>query len=244
MSTKPFVYQDPFPLGKDETTYRKIEGSEKYITGGEICRQGRRPGLPRGALDPGQRGHAGCLLPAASGPQRAGSQDPRRPRGLHERQGRGPGLPAQRRDRRPVRPAGLPGYRHRHRGRQEGTAGLDRRQGRGVALQGDLQDLHRGKPALLPDRGPGHVRGDQHRHQPAGPDRHPGHRRRLLQIPLHGQGGRFRQQDHALPGDQGAADTGQALQVPGRKDEIPGHRRLPALPYRLRHRRHLGRRRA
>ena len=31
MSTKPFVYQDPFPLAKDETTYRKIEGSEKYV---------------------------------------------------------------------------------------------------------------------------------------------------------------------------------------------------------------------
>src|SRR5450631_2242613 len=31
MSTKPFVYQDPFPLGKDETTYRKLEDSEKYI---------------------------------------------------------------------------------------------------------------------------------------------------------------------------------------------------------------------
>ncbi|AAR34321.1 fumarate hydratase [Geobacter sulfurreducens] len=32
MSTKPFVYQDPFPLGKDETKYRKIEGSEKHVT--------------------------------------------------------------------------------------------------------------------------------------------------------------------------------------------------------------------
>ena len=31
MSVKPFVYQDPFPLAKDETKYRKIEGSEKYI---------------------------------------------------------------------------------------------------------------------------------------------------------------------------------------------------------------------
>src|SRR6185369_14873386 len=31
MPTKPFVYQDPFPLAKDETTYRKIEGSEKYV---------------------------------------------------------------------------------------------------------------------------------------------------------------------------------------------------------------------
>jgi len=32
MSTKPFVYQDPYPQGKDETKYRKIEGSEKYVT--------------------------------------------------------------------------------------------------------------------------------------------------------------------------------------------------------------------
>ncbi len=26
-----FVYQEPFPLGKDETTYRKLDGSEQYI---------------------------------------------------------------------------------------------------------------------------------------------------------------------------------------------------------------------
>jgi len=32
MSTKPFVYQDPYPLGKDGTNYRKIEGSEQYVT--------------------------------------------------------------------------------------------------------------------------------------------------------------------------------------------------------------------
>jgi len=32
MPTKPFVYQDPYPLGKDRTQYRKIEGSEKYVT--------------------------------------------------------------------------------------------------------------------------------------------------------------------------------------------------------------------
>lgn len=31
MSTKPFVYQDPYPLGKDSTNYRKIEGSEQYV---------------------------------------------------------------------------------------------------------------------------------------------------------------------------------------------------------------------
>jgi fumarate hydratase class I len=32
MATKPFVYQEPFPLSKDETKYRKIEGSEQYVT--------------------------------------------------------------------------------------------------------------------------------------------------------------------------------------------------------------------
>jgi len=32
MSTKPFVYQEPFPLAKDETKYYKIEGSEKYVS--------------------------------------------------------------------------------------------------------------------------------------------------------------------------------------------------------------------
>jgi fumarate hydratase class I len=32
MATPDFFYQDPFPLAKDETKYRKIEGSEKYVT--------------------------------------------------------------------------------------------------------------------------------------------------------------------------------------------------------------------
>ncbi|WP_306532465.1 fumarate hydratase [Geobacter sp.] len=32
MSTKPFVYQEPFPLGKDETSYYKIPDSEKYVS--------------------------------------------------------------------------------------------------------------------------------------------------------------------------------------------------------------------
>ena len=32
MATKPFVYQDPYPLGEDKTKYRKIGGSEKYVS--------------------------------------------------------------------------------------------------------------------------------------------------------------------------------------------------------------------
>ena len=32
MATKPFVYQDPYPLGEDKTKYRKRGGSEKYVS--------------------------------------------------------------------------------------------------------------------------------------------------------------------------------------------------------------------
>ncbi len=32
MAAKPFVYQDPYPLGEDQTRYRKMEGSEKYVS--------------------------------------------------------------------------------------------------------------------------------------------------------------------------------------------------------------------
>ena len=32
MATPEFKYQDPFPLAKDATMYRKIEGSEKYVS--------------------------------------------------------------------------------------------------------------------------------------------------------------------------------------------------------------------
>ncbi|HQR70449.1 MAG TPA: fumarate hydratase [Burkholderiaceae bacterium] len=32
MATKPFVYQDPYPLGADKTRYRKLEGSQKYVS--------------------------------------------------------------------------------------------------------------------------------------------------------------------------------------------------------------------
>jgi len=31
-----FVYQDPFPVGKDETKYRKVEGSEQYVSTAEF----------------------------------------------------------------------------------------------------------------------------------------------------------------------------------------------------------------
>ena len=32
MATKPFIYQDPYPLGADRTTYRKVAGSERFVS--------------------------------------------------------------------------------------------------------------------------------------------------------------------------------------------------------------------
>ena len=32
MAVKPFVYQDPYPLGEDQAKYRKVVGSEKYMS--------------------------------------------------------------------------------------------------------------------------------------------------------------------------------------------------------------------
>ena len=178
MATKPFVYQDPYPARRGQDQVQEGGGL------GEICfrrlvRRQRDPqGRSRSAHHPRQRGDARRLLPAPPGTQRVGGQDPARPGSIPERQGRGTGLPAQRRDFRPVRTPGLPGHRHRHHHRQERAAGLDRREGRGIPLQGRLQDLHRRESPVLPDRCARHVPGDQHRHQPAGPDRHPGRGRR------------------------------------------------------------------
>ena len=231
-----------FPLGKDQTRYRKVEGSEKYVSVAVLRGQGDPHGRSRGADRPRQRGDARHLLPAARGTQRIRGQDPARPGGLAERQGRGGDVAAQCRDLRPVRASGLPGHRHRDHHRQEGPAGLDRGRGRGGALEGGVQDLHRGEPALLADRGARHVPGGQHRHQPAGPDRHPGGGRRRLQVPLHRQGRRLGQQDLPLPGDEGAADPGKHPEIPGRQDEDPRHRRLPAVSHRRRRRRHQRRR--
>jgi fumarate hydratase, class I len=46
MAVKPFVYQDPYPLGQDQAKYRKVVGSEKYISvasfeGSEIVKVNR-----------------------------------------------------------------------------------------------------------------------------------------------------------------------------------------------------------
>ena len=62
-----------------------------------------------------------------------------------------------------------------------------------------------------------------------------------LLVPVHRQGRRQRQQVVPVPGDQGAAQRGDAAAVDLREDAGARHGGLPAVPPRRRHRRHVGR---
>ena len=85
------------------------------------------------------------------------------------------------------------------------------------------------------------VRGEEHRHQPARRDRDRVGRRRRVQAPLHGEGRRLGQQEPAVPGDEGAAQSRLADALARREAAHARHRRVPAVPPRARDRRHVGR---
>ena len=123
---------------------------------------------------------------------------------------------------------------------QEGPVRVHRRRRRGGDRRGCAAHLRDEQPALQPDGAADDVRGAQHRHQPAGRDQDLRRRRRHVLVPLHRQGRRQRQQVVPLPGDQGAAQRGDAAAVDLREDADAGHRRLPAVPPRRRDRRHVG----
>ena len=78
-------------------------------------------------------------------------------------------------------------------------------------------------------------------HQSARADRSHGHRRDGVPVPLRYQRRRLGQQDLPLSGNQSAAESHESGEIPYRKDENTGDRRLPAVPSGLCHRRHLGR---
>ena len=129
MATKPFVYQDPYPLGADKTGYRKVAGSEKYVSitsfeGNEILKVD--PEALTVVANEAMRDVSFLLRPEHN---ESVGRILRRSGGIAERQGRGSGVPAQRRDFRPIRTPGMPGHRHGDHHRQERAAGLDRREG-------------------------------------------------------------------------------------------------------------------
>ena len=74
------------------------------------------------------------------------------------------------------------------------------------------------QPALQPDGAAHDVRRAQHRHQPAGGDQDRQRRRRHVLVPVHRQGRRQRQQVVPVPGDQGAAQRGDAAALAVRQD--------------------------
>ena len=100
------------------------------------------------------------------------------------------------------------------RGQQVLTEGGDE----AGALARHLRRVHQAQPALLADGPADHVGREEHRLQPARPDRAVRDRRRRVQVPVHGQGRRQRQQVVPLPGDQGGPQRGL-------HDEVPGARR-------------------
>ena len=118
--------------------------------------------------------------------------------------------PAEERgDRRRRRAADVPGHRHRDREGEEGPVRVHRRRRRGRDRRRRAGHVPHVQPALQPDGAADDVRRGQHRHQPARRDQDLRHRRRRVQVPVHRQGRRQRQQELPVPGDQGPAQRGR-----------------------------------
>ena len=113
-------------------------------------------------------------------------------------------------DRGRRRAADVPGHRHGDRQGQEGPVRVHRWRRRARDRPRHPGHLPHEQPALQPDGAAHDVRRDEHRHQPARRDQDLGDRRRRLQVPVHRQGRRQRQQELPVPGDQGAAQRGDA----------------------------------
>ena len=210
--------------------------------------RGRRahPDLPAGRPggDPPahRRGDARHRPLPAPGPPGAAAADHRRPRVVGQRPVRGARPAQERQHLRGRRAADVPGHRHRDRDGQEDRGRADRRRRRRVDLARRLRRLHPAQPALLAAGAAVDVRGEEHRHQPAGTGgallgaRRPAG----VQVPVHGQGRRLGQQVVPVPGDQGDPQPAADPHLPRREDPCARHSRLPAVPPGRRHRRHLG----
>jgi hypothetical protein len=72
----------------------------------------------------------------------------------------------------------VPGHGHGHRDRQAWQVCDHERRRRGVVVPGHLRHFHRDESAVLTDGSGIDVRGEEHRHEPAGPDRALRHRGR------------------------------------------------------------------
>ena len=169
MATPAFKYQDPFPLGQDTTPYRlltKDHVSVEKFDGEEVLKV-----EPEGSRCSPRRRCATRLLPAPRA-QRAGGQDPRRPGGVAATTGawRSPCCATPRSPPTACCPSArtpAPPPSSARRASRSGPAATTRRPSpQGVYKTYTEENLRYSQTAPLD-----HVRGEEHRHQPAGADR-------------------------------------------------------------------------
>jgi hypothetical protein len=171
MPAPPFRYQEPFPLGEDETSYRLLTKdfvSTATFAGREILK-----------VDPealaylaGQAMRDSSFLLRAKHLQQVAAilDDPQASANdryvaltmLRNAEVSAEGI--------------LPFCQDTGTATVIAPAGLDRGERCRIPLQGHLQDLHRGESPLLADDPARHVRGDQLGHEPPGADRSLRHR--------------------------------------------------------------------
>ena len=159
---------------------------------------------PRGHVSQGRargdpRAHRGCdarhrPLPPA-GPPPTAAQHPRRPRGIRQRPVRRARPPQERLDRSGRRAPDVPGHRDGDRQGEEGRIRVHGRRRRGADRPGHRRHVPDDEPPLQPDGAARHVHREEHRHEPPGRDQDPGHRRRRLQVLVHGEGRRLGEQE-------------------------------------------------
>ncbi len=125
MSTKPFVYQDPFPLAHDDTEYYLL--SKEHVSVAEFDGQQVLKVEPQAlTLLAQQAFHDAAFMLRVSHQQQVGSilLDPE---ASDNDKYVAPAIPAQLGNCRQGRAAHLPGYRHRDYHGEKRPARLDRR---------------------------------------------------------------------------------------------------------------------
>ena len=116
--------------------------------------------------------------------------------------------------------------------------------GEAISL-GRVRRLHQAQPALLPARAADDVGGEEHRHQPARPDRALLDARGTSDGPEYkflfmAKGGGSANKSFLYPGDEGGPEPQADAGLPRREDPLARHGRLPAVPPGRRDRRHVG----
>ena len=202
-----FFYQNPYPVGADKTSYYKIEGSEKYVSVESFNGQEVLKVDPEAltVLSNAAMKDVSFLLRKEHNEQVAKIlTDPEA-----SRNDKGVAMAF-------LRNAMVSAQFELPTCQDTGTATVVAKKGQQVWTGGnDAEYISKGVFKTYTEENlrysqtvcTRYVQGEKHRHQPARAGRHLRHCRRHIQVSFHGEGWRVCQQDHAFPGDQGAADA-------------------------------------